>query len=135
MQIIFSDEDKTNFASNRNGDTRIYRRIQTRSRRLSNISRQMMSSMPASNARYCSALPVGPATYQLIRNLLAPAKPTDKTLKQIVDAVREHHHPRPSVTMQRFTFHSRFRQVGESVSTFIAELRKLSGNTATSDRP
>ena len=69
---------------------------------------------------------VGPVTYRLIRNLLAPDKPTDKTLKEIVDIVRDHHQPKPSVTMQRFTFHSRTRQTGESISTYISELRKLS---------
>ena len=50
---------------------------------------------------------VGPTTYRLIRNLLAPDKPTDKTFKAITDVVREHHMPKPSVIMQRFTFHSR----------------------------
>ena len=50
----------------------------------------------------------------------------DKTFKEIADVVRDHHQPRPSVTVQRFNFHSPTRQVGESVSTFIAELCKLS---------
>ena len=40
----------------------------------------------------------GPATYQLIRNLVAPAKPTDKTFAQLVALVKEHQqqHPRLS---------------------------------------
>ena len=69
---------------------------------------------------------VGVSMYQLIRNLLAPAKPTQHTFKQIVDTVQAHHQPKPSVIMQRFQFHSSVRQVGESVSAFVAELRKLS---------
>ena len=74
---------------------------------------------------------VGGPTYQLIRNILAPTKLKDKS---IVAAVRSHHDPRPSVIVQRFTFHSRNRRSGENVSTHIAKLRKLSehckfGNT------
>lgn len=65
---------------------------------------------------------VGPLTYRLIGNLLAPDKPTDKTLKEIVDVVRDHHQPKPSVTMQRFTFHSCTRQVEESISTWTTEI-------------
>ena len=69
---------------------------------------------------------VGGATYQLIRNLLAPAKPTDKSFAEIVEAVLRHHQPKPSVIVQRFNFHSRSRNSGENVSTYVAELRKLS---------
>ena len=69
---------------------------------------------------------VGASTYQLIRNLLAPAKPTDHTFKDIVEAVQAHHQPRPSVIVQRYNFHSRSRRSDESISGFIAELRKLS---------
>ena len=48
----------------------------------------------------------GPATYQLIRNLVAPSKLTSKSFQEIVDLVSEHYHPQPSVTVQRFHFHS-----------------------------
>ena len=69
---------------------------------------------------------VGGATYQLIRNLLAPDKPTDKSFAEIVEAVQRHHQPKPSEIVQRFQFHSRTRNRGESVSAYVAELRKLS---------
>ena len=35
----------------------------------------------------------GASTYQLIRNLVAPAKPTDKSFAEIVTLVQEHHTP------------------------------------------
>ena len=76
---------------------------------------------------------VGAKTYQLIRNLLAPAKPTDKTFAEIVETVKNHHQPLPSEIVQRFNFHSRARQTGEDVSTYIAELRKLSEHCNFSD--
>ena len=49
----------------------------------------------------------GSATYRLIRNLVAPAKPTDKSLGDIVELVRDHYTPKPSAIVQRFRFHSR----------------------------
>lgn len=49
----------------------------------------------------------------------------DKSLEEI-EVVRKHHHPQPSVIVQRLNFHSRYRNPGENVSTYVAELRKLS---------
>ena len=69
---------------------------------------------------------VGGQTYQLIRNLLAPTKPTEVTFAEIVNAVQKHVQPRPSIIVERFNFHSRARHQGEDVSTYVAELRKLS---------
>ena len=68
----------------------------------------------------------GAATYQLIRNLVAPGKPTDKSFADLVKLVKEHHTPPPSVTVQRFKFNSQPQKVGESVAEFVAELRRLS---------
>ena len=67
----------------------------------------------------------GVATYRLIKNLTAPDKPTDKTFAQLVQLVGEHHNPKPSVIVEHFRFNMRTRQQGESVATFIAELRHL----------
>ncbi len=64
-------------------------------------------------------------TYKLIRNLVTPDKPTDRTFAQIVELVKNHFAPKPSVIVQRYRFNSRVRQQGESVATFVAELRRL----------
>lgn len=68
----------------------------------------------------------GPATYQLIRNLCAPTKPTQKSFDQLVKVVRDHYEPPPPVMQQRFSFHSRSRQPGESIMEFVTDLKKLS---------
>ncbi len=67
-------------------------------------------------------------TYQLIRSLVAPRKPADLEFSNLVEEVRKHFNPKPSVIVQRYQFHSRVRQPGESVSTIVAELRRLSQN-------
>ena len=65
---------------------------------------------------------VGPVTYKLLRNLLAPAKPGEKTYDELVETLSAHYSPPPSEIIQQFKFHSRFRNPGESVVTYIAEL-------------
>ena len=68
---------------------------------------------------------IGPSSYKLLRNLVAPAKPGEKTLDELVRAMTQHHSPTPSEIVQRYKFHSRFRKPEESVATFVAELRSL----------
>ena len=68
----------------------------------------------------------GATTYQLIRNLAAPAKSVDKSFRELVTLVKDHHTPPPSVTVQRFNFNSRSQKDGETVAQFVAELRRLS---------
>lgn len=68
----------------------------------------------------------GGKTYKLIRNLVAPAKPTEKTFEELKQCVQQHLLPKPSVIVQRFKFNSRYRQPHESISAYVAELRRLS---------
>ncbi|XP_060786568.1 LOW QUALITY PROTEIN: uncharacterized protein K02A2.6-like [Neoarius graeffei] len=68
---------------------------------------------------------VGPATYKLIRNLVSPDKPSSKTYDQIVTMMKAHFNPKPSEIVQRYKFDSRSRQPGETVSAYVAELRRL----------
>jgi len=74
----------------------------------------------------------GAATYQLIKNLLAPTKPTDATFKDIVKLLTEHYQPKPFRVVQHYISHG--RKQGESVATYTAELKHLSGNFEFGDR-
>jgi len=65
----------------------------------------------------------GVPTYRLIKSLSAPTKPEEVSFKDLVKLVEGHHNPEPSATVQRFKFHSRCRQPGETVSTYVVELR------------
>ena len=93
------------------------------------ISSQMGLALLLQNkdGPFYSVCACGPTTYQLIRNLIAPDKPTDKTFAQLVKLVKDHHpHPRPSSIVARKNFHERTCIPEESVSDFVAELCKLS---------
>ena len=61
----------------------------------------------------------GAATYKLIRSLVHPHKPTDKTFEEIVKLVKHHHEPPPSEIVQRFNFNTRVQKEGESVAELI----------------
>ena len=63
---------------------------------------------------------VGPT---LLLNLVAPQKPGEKMLAELVAAMKQHHSPTPSKIVQRYMFHTCSRKTGESVTTFVAELR------------
>ena len=62
----------------------------------------------------------GSATYRLIRNVVAPAKPTDKSFDNIVELVSDHYTPKPSAFVQRCRFHSRSQKEQESIAEFVA---------------
>ena len=68
---------------------------------------------------------VGSTTYEVIRSLLAPTLPQDKTYDEIVEVLKAHYAPKPMVIAERFHFHRRNQQNGETISDYIAELRKL----------
>ena len=68
----------------------------------------------------------GPETYHVIRGLVQPARPSDKTFEQLCALVQSHYSPKPSEIVERYKFHSRSRKPEESVSEYIAELRRLS---------
>ncbi len=68
---------------------------------------------------------VGPAAYKLLRSLLAPIKPDERTFEQLTEILANHYSPPPSEVIQRYRFNSRTRAVGESVAAYVVELRRL----------
>ena len=69
---------------------------------------------------------IGASTYKLLHNLVSPRKPGEKSFVELTAVLRKHFHPTPSIIVERFRFHSRVRKPGESVATFVSELRCLS---------
>ena len=68
---------------------------------------------------------IGPKTYKLLCNLVSPDKPGNKSFAELVQALKSHYNPEPSEIVERYKFHTRFRKPGESVATFVSELRTL----------
>lgn len=68
---------------------------------------------------------LGGKTYSLLRNLTAPDKPSTKTYEDLVTLLRNHLTPKPLIIAERFRFHKRSQHDGETVTQYLAELRKL----------
>jgi len=59
---------------------------------------------------------MGEKPYELVHNLLAPAKPLSKKYQEIVDVMTEYLQPKPSVIAEHFKFHKRNQSSTETVS-------------------
>ena len=68
---------------------------------------------------------IGPSAYKLLRSLVAPTKPDEKSYNELVAVMVKHHNPAPSEIVQRYQFNSRSRKEGESVATYLSELCSL----------
>ena len=69
---------------------------------------------------------VGVKNYQLLRSLVAPEDPKDKSYEDLAKLLQDHFMPKPSAIVQRFNFNTRSQQPGETIAMFLAELRHLS---------
>lgn len=69
----------------------------------------------------------GASTYHLIRRLVSPNKPTDKTFHEIVKLVKDHLTPL-SCTMLRYKFNAHSQNDKECIADFVASLRHLAEN-------
>ena len=68
---------------------------------------------------------IGPRNYGIIRSLVAPARPKDKTYAELEAALKAHFQPKPLVIAERFRFYQRSQGLTETVLDYAAELRRL----------
>ena len=68
---------------------------------------------------------IGATGYSLLRNLVSPAKPADKSYDDLVKAMKDHLRPKRIVIAERFKFHRRSQNESETVAQYVAELRRL----------
>ena len=68
---------------------------------------------------------IGRENYGLLRNLTAPEKPSQKSLSELVEILKKHFEPKKVTIAGRFQFHHQQQQPGETVTMFLAKLRKM----------
>ena len=68
---------------------------------------------------------IGANMYSLVRNLVSPSKPTDKTYEELTRVMKDHLQPKPLIIAERYKFHKRNQKEGESISEYVAALRQL----------
>ena len=77
---------------------------------------------------------IGGKTDALLSDLLAPAKPADKSLEELKEVLQTHFEPKPVVIAERFQFHRRNQEPGESVAEYYeAELRRRAASCKFGD--
>lgn len=69
---------------------------------------------------------MGGKTFNLLRSLVTPEKPGDKSYDEIVATLKGHYSPKPLIIAERFRFNKRNQEEGESISQFVAVLKQLS---------
>ncbi|XP_039757393.1 uncharacterized protein K02A2.6-like [Pararge aegeria] len=68
---------------------------------------------------------VGDATYELMVDLCSPRKPGEMKFSELVQLVKKHIQPTPSVLAERYKFRKRTQTVNETVAQFAAALKHL----------
>lgn len=69
---------------------------------------------------------IGPETYAVLGNLLAPLKPKDCSFADIISKLKAHFDPKPSEIAESYKFGTRTQKAGETISDFIVALKNLS---------
>ena len=64
---------------------------------------------------------IGAETYSLLRNLMAPEKPSSKPITDLISILKKHLNPQPIVIAERFKCYERNQQPDE----YLDALRKL----------
>ncbi|GBN40060.1 hypothetical protein AVEN_1142-1 [Araneus ventricosus] len=67
-------------------------------------------------------------TYALLRNLVEPVKPEDKSFQELIAILAKQLNPKPLVILERFRFHQWNQTEGKSMAEFCAQLKKLATN-------
>ena len=68
---------------------------------------------------------IGGAAYGILRSLVAPSSPMSLSFKELTETLQAHYEPKTSIIAERFHFHKRSQHTGESITDFVAELRRL----------
>ena len=71
---------------------------------------------------------IGRQNFSLLRNLVAPESPKDKSFDDLTKLLKSHFEPKKLVIAERFNFYRRDQQAGESIMDFVADLRRLTLN-------
>ena len=76
---------------------------------------------------------IGNELYSLVRSLLAPAQPANTSYDNLVTTLSNHLTPKPVIIAERYKFYERKQYDDESISEFVASLRKLAIKCAFGD--
>ena len=68
---------------------------------------------------------IGEDTYRILKDICFPTAPTKKTYAELAVKLKRHFKPKRLAVAKRFRFNTTQQQPGQSVSEFIAQVKKL----------
>ena len=68
---------------------------------------------------------IGADAYGVLRNLLVPQRPKNKSFDELKEVLIGHYSPKPLLIAERFKFHRHNQLESESVAQFVVELKRL----------
>ena len=77
---------------------------------------------------------IGGSAYKLLRSLVVPDLPASKSYQELTEALAKHLAPKPLAIAERFKLRQRNQREGESISQYIAELRRLAEHFEFDDK-
>ena len=69
---------------------------------------------------------VGANAYKLLKDILTPEKPKDKTYAELREALLSHFSPKPLIIAERLRSYKGCQKEGESVADYVITLKRLS---------
>ena len=76
---------------------------------------------------------IGAQGYKLVRSL-SQNEPAKKEYNELKNLMTQHLHPKPNEIAERYNFYNRSRKVGETIKSYVAELRRLSEHCNFGDK-
>lgn len=67
---------------------------------------------------------IGPGTYNVLKNLLSPAKPASKTFKELTDALMGYYVIKKSAVAGRYEFYNCKQKQGQTINEFMVEIKR-----------
>ena len=77
---------------------------------------------------------IGDTNYDVLKSLVAPDKPADKTYAQLSEKLKSHFNPKPNKIVKRYEFRTRYRKLDENISDYIAALKKIAAQCEYGDQ-
>ena len=71
---------------------------------------------------------MGKLTYNTVKDLCLPGKPTDKSFEEVCKLLKNYFKPLVVIVAEAYKFHQAKLELGESVSMYANRLRRLSAN-------
>ena len=89
--------------------------------------------MTSSQSRPIILLVIGLKHYSLVRGLVSPAKPEEKSLLEFSVILFKHYDKEPIVIAERFRFYQRTQKSDKTIADFLASLRNLTSTCKFGD--